>query len=240
MHITRIVQGLLAIVLAIPIMAAGAAEARTASVVIPHARPTIDRPALTHVRYVSPDTMDPTIPGVGTNRYSYSGNDPINKSDPNGHQYVDPMGGYYPGPDCNCPGYPGYTYDPLENPGTTAMMMAAPVGAAIAPGAALALGARYPGIAGFITELFASEVGVTAPTASAAVIGAGAIKSYGSFRALKADLGSPGRGNVWHHIVEQCQGNCTRSSFPSKMINNTRNVVSVPKEVNQRLADLYA
>lgn len=27
------------------------------------------------------------MPGVGTNRYAYSENDPINKSDPNGHSY---------------------------------------------------------------------------------------------------------------------------------------------------------
>lgn len=38
-----------------------------------------------NARFISPDTMDPTLPGVGTNRYSYSENDPINKSDPNGH-----------------------------------------------------------------------------------------------------------------------------------------------------------
>lgn len=42
-----------------------------------------------HARFISPDTMDPTIPGVGTNRYAYSGNDPINKSDPNGHVFGD-------------------------------------------------------------------------------------------------------------------------------------------------------
>ncbi|WP_170855011.1 RHS repeat-associated core domain-containing protein [Xaviernesmea oryzae] len=29
--------------------------------------------------------MDPTIQGVGTNRYAYSQNDPVNKSDQNGH-----------------------------------------------------------------------------------------------------------------------------------------------------------
>ncbi|WP_210187874.1 RHS repeat-associated core domain-containing protein, partial [Xaviernesmea oryzae] len=34
---------------------------------------------------ISPDPMDPTIQGVGTNRYAYSQNDPINKSDQNGH-----------------------------------------------------------------------------------------------------------------------------------------------------------
>jgi RHS repeat-associated protein len=36
-------------------------------------------------RFLSPDTLDPIEPGVGTNRYAYADNDPINKSDPNGH-----------------------------------------------------------------------------------------------------------------------------------------------------------
>jgi RHS repeat-associated protein len=35
--------------------------------------------------FASPDDLDPTLPGVGTNRYAYAGNDPVNKSDPNGH-----------------------------------------------------------------------------------------------------------------------------------------------------------
>jgi RHS repeat-associated protein len=36
-------------------------------------------------RFVSPDWWDPNKPGVGTNRYAYSDNDPVNKSDPSGH-----------------------------------------------------------------------------------------------------------------------------------------------------------
>ncbi|MDI6835749.1 MAG: RHS repeat-associated core domain-containing protein, partial [Rhizobiaceae bacterium] len=36
-------------------------------------------------RFISPDDWDPTLPGVGTNRYAYAGNDPVNGSDPNGH-----------------------------------------------------------------------------------------------------------------------------------------------------------
>jgi len=41
-------------------------------------------------RYISPDDWDPTIQGVGTNRYAYSANDPVNKSDPNGHAFFVP------------------------------------------------------------------------------------------------------------------------------------------------------
>ncbi len=36
-------------------------------------------------RFVSPDDWDPIETGVGPNRYSYSKNDPVNLSDPNGH-----------------------------------------------------------------------------------------------------------------------------------------------------------
>jgi RHS repeat-associated protein len=39
-------------------------------------------------RFLNPDTFDPSQAGVGTNRYAYSGNDPINGSDPSGHLYV--------------------------------------------------------------------------------------------------------------------------------------------------------
>ena len=33
-------------------------------------------------RFLSPDWWDPTDPAVGTNRYAYANNDPINESDP--------------------------------------------------------------------------------------------------------------------------------------------------------------
>jgi RHS repeat-associated protein len=36
-------------------------------------------------RFISPDWWDPNKPGVGTCRYCYADNDPVNKSDANGH-----------------------------------------------------------------------------------------------------------------------------------------------------------
>lgn len=39
--------------------------------------------------FISPDPMNPTEPGVGTNRYAYSGGDPINRMDPSGYAWVD-------------------------------------------------------------------------------------------------------------------------------------------------------
>jgi hypothetical protein len=46
-----------------------------------------------NARFISPDDWDPVVQGVGTNRYSYAENDPINKSDPNGHAAVAAGGG---------------------------------------------------------------------------------------------------------------------------------------------------
>ena len=44
--------------------------------------------------FIQADWLDPTQPGVGTNRYAYSGNDPVNQRDPNGNWYEGHYGVY--------------------------------------------------------------------------------------------------------------------------------------------------
>ncbi len=50
---------------------------------------TAERQPIRLARFISADPLDPILPGVGVNRYAYSGNDPINKSDRNGHEAAD-------------------------------------------------------------------------------------------------------------------------------------------------------
>lgn len=82
--VARIVQRLLAAVLAISMVVSGTVGVYAASAHGLHQSLLRSNSYVNVVRFVSPDPMDPTVPTVGTNRYSYSGNDPINRSDQNG------------------------------------------------------------------------------------------------------------------------------------------------------------
>jgi len=61
---------------------------------------------------------------------------------------------------------------------------------------------------------------------------------FKSFKAMKRQLGPPGKGNVWHHIVEQRAPNVER--FGPEALHNTQNVVPVPRQVNQAIANYYS
>ena len=63
-------------------------------------------------------------------------------------------------------------------------------------------------------------------------------KGFKTFTQLKAEIGSPGTGNQWHHIVEQCQ--VTKSGFDSKMVNNTNNVVPVSDSTHRSISGYYS
>jgi RHS repeat-associated protein len=73
-------------------------------------------------RFVSPDWWDPNKPGVGTNRYAYSDNDPVNKADNNGHA-TDTESGKDPG---NTKDNAERGADPSREAGTLAPGVGAP------------------------------------------------------------------------------------------------------------------
>ena len=82
----RCAHAALAIVLAVSMAASGTAASYAAPASASNLGHHNTRPQyLEAIRFLSPDNYDPTMPGVGTNRYAYALNDPINKADPNGH-----------------------------------------------------------------------------------------------------------------------------------------------------------
>ncbi len=91
-------------------------------------------------RFIQPDWWDPTDPAVGTNRYAYSLNDPVNKSDPNGHHACD-SGLLLPGP-CKLSGPEPFevvdSTDPIVDPESMEGLAGAALGTGVV---ALALSA---------------------------------------------------------------------------------------------------
>jgi RHS repeat-associated protein len=196
-------------------------------------------------RFLTPDTWDPTIAEVDINRYAYSGNDPVNFSDANGHWVGDNFG--YGGSSIqtfakilehDSAGVPEAMQDAADKyeehgPGGNAITAAKNIGEG-----------RYLSAAGN-AAIAVVDVGTTLVSGGETTIAKPAIKAgikeaFSSFGALKRAWGSAGFGKIWHHIVEQCQGKCTRSGFPAETLNNSKNVVAVPKEVNQALANFYS
>ena len=63
-------------------------------------------------------------------------------------------------------------------------------------------------------------------------------KGFDTYSQLKNEIGSPGLGNEWHHIVEQSQ--ITKSGFSPQMIQNTNNVISINKSAHRAISGYYS
>ncbi len=75
-------------------------------------------------------------------------------------------------------------------------------------------------------------------TASSLSKGAGnAGQGFDTFKAAKKHLGSPGKDNQWHHIVEQSQ--IKRSGFSPTQIHNTNNLTPVDKTIHGQITGHY-
>ena len=63
-------------------------------------------------------------------------------------------------------------------------------------------------------------------------------KGFDTYRQLKNEIGSPGAGNEWHHIVEQSQ--ISKSGFSPQMIQNTNNIMSISKTTHRAISGYYS
>jgi hypothetical protein len=66
----------------------------------------------------------------------------------------------------------------------------------------------------------------------------GVSNGFSSFQSLKNTIGSPGPGNVWHHIVEQAQ--IRRSGFSPQQVHNITNILSVSQSIHYRISGYYS
>jgi uncharacterized protein RhaS with RHS repeats len=194
-------------------------------------------------RFISPDNWDPTLPGVGTNRYAYAGNDPVNMSDANGHalEWLVPKEDWVKSYD-NAMEDAEYFADRGDMDRAEMqldiaeraleLVNSSPSDFAVNEGLSLLGNVTVGGG----KQVANAGNGLLGKLGSPLRGGVG----YKSFEAFKAAQGPAGAGKVRGHLVEQCQANCTRASFPSRMINNTKNVIKMPKEVNQAMANFYS
>ena len=91
------------------------------------------------------------------------------------------------------------------------------------------------GLVGWGAGVILVKYGIIA-TANSIVAGGGA--GFNSFEKLKNFLGSPGFGNQWHHIVEQCQA--VKSGFSTFWINNSNNVINISKTIHEKVSAHYS
>lgn len=66
--------------------------------------------------FIQPDWFEVTEPGVGTNRYAYSGNDPVNRLDPTGNEAMEPWDRAQPSERDRFEGELSYISDVLNSP----------------------------------------------------------------------------------------------------------------------------
>ena len=63
---------------------------------------------------------------------------------------------------------------------------------------------------------------------------------FNSWRNFKKFLGPAGQGYVWHHIVEQCQTNPSRSGFANWAVQNISNIIRIEQTVHSQISRFYS
>ena len=84
----------------------------------------------------------------------------------------------------------------------------------------------------------AVAMAASAGSGSTAKAGPSGYRAWGSFSGFKKAMGPAGKGQEWHHIVEQTPGNVQR--FGAQAVHNTENIVPLDKGLHTRLSSFYS
>jgi hypothetical protein len=63
-------------------------------------------------------------------------------------------------------------------------------------------------------------------------------RAWGSFSGFKSAMGSAGKGQEWHHVVEQTRGNLKR--FGGAALHNTENVIALGEGLHRDVSAFYS
>jgi RHS repeat-associated protein len=121
--------------------------------------------------FIQPDWFEVTEAGVGTNRYAYAGNDPVNRLDPSGNEDMFALMPAIRAADLREQGLSPAEVQAIVARDVAQQNKGGAIGAAIlgtvvlAPELAAVAAVRFPALWGFGSEIVAAEVGATGPSA---------------------------------------------------------------------------
>jgi RHS repeat-associated protein len=141
--------------------------------------------------FLQPDWWEVTRPGVGTNRYAYSANDPVNGRDPGGHQADMGLASLF-----SLAASPEELDQMIDEYNEGMVTGLAVVGTAAlatrAPGAVKQLATRYPGAFGFGMEVGVAEATGMTVGASAIAVGGKQVASSFAQKTYSEEFSSTG------------------------------------------------
>ncbi len=189
-------------------------------------------------RFINADALASTGQGVlGNNMFAYCQNNPVNYQDPTGEIAISTIiliGSIVVG--VLCAGTTAYVeyeagVDTFQIVGDS--ICAGLTGFSIVYSGGMALYQCYQNYCYLSSLTSATSIG-TVSVSSVQQTGVG----FDTFAQLKKEIGSPGVGNQWHHIVEQSQ--IIKSGFNPQIIHNTNNIIAIDIQTHKAISAYYS
>ncbi len=193
-------------------------------------------------RFIQPDWWEVTKAGVGTNRYAYSFNDPVNKSDPSGHaicrRNCKTGSGSQTKSNYSGPRYSGSKSSDSSSGSSSRTIRKSQNGATYRMAnagfkAASMVIRRCP-----VCRQSLGKFSHLARNFPHIVQKVWHYRAYNSYRAFTRAMGPAGPNKEWHHIVEQ--GGKNAAQFAGKVLQNTNNIVALPRDIHIQISSHYS